>query len=99
MDRYEVARALRDLSLFLQLKGENPYRARAYDLAASKVESVADLADRVRAGSLEEIPGIGPAIAQKIVELVTLGRCEALEAAKADYPPGILSVLALPEVG
>jgi DNA polymerase (family X) len=96
----EVARALREISLYLQLQGENAFKVRAYDLAADRVLGVGDkLAGLVREGRLAELPNIGPALAEKILTLHTTGTLPMLETLRASYPPGILELLQLPDLG
>jgi DNA polymerase (family X) len=100
LDAALVARALRDVSLYLQLQGENAFKVRAYDLAADRVLGVSDrLAQLVAEGRLAELPNIGPALAEKIVTLHTTGTLPLLETLRAAYPPGILELLQLPDLG
>ncbi len=96
----EVARALREISLYLQLQGENAFKVRAYDLAADRVLGVGEkLPAVVREGRLAELPNIGPALAEKILTLHTTGTLPLLESLRASYPPGILELLELPDLG
>ena len=84
----EVARALREISLYLQLQGENAFKVRAYDLAADRVLGVGEkLPALVREGRLAELPNIGSALAEKIFILHTTGTLPMLEALRASYPP------------
>ncbi|MFH1032347.1 MAG: DNA polymerase/3'-5' exonuclease PolX, partial [Chloroflexota bacterium] len=53
----------------------------------------------VKEGTLEEVPGVGEAIAKKITELVTTGRLEYYEKLKAEFPEGITALLDIPGVG
>jgi DNA polymerase (family X) len=96
----EVARALREISLYLQLQGENAFKVRAYDLAADRILGVGDkLAALASEGRLAELPNIGPALAEKILTLHTTGALPMLETLRAGYPPGILELLQLPDLG
>jgi DNA polymerase (family X) len=95
-----VARALRDIALFLQLKGENAFKVRAYDLAADRVLAVGDkLATVVAEGRLAELPNIGVALAEKIATLHTTGTLPLLEQLRSEFPPGLLELLQLPDLG
>lgn len=95
-----MARALRDVALYLELKGENAFKVRAYNLAADRVLAVGEqLAQVVEDGRLAELPNIGPALAEKIVLLHTTGTLPLLEELRAAYPPGILALLELPDLG
>ncbi len=99
-DKAAVAQVLRDIALLLQLQGESGYRVRAYDMAADRIAGLAqELGPLVAEGRLESLPGIGPALAEKISELVTTGRLAYFEELKARFPPGLLELLKLPDVG
>lgn len=100
VDKAVVVRALRDLGAYLQLNGENAFKVRAYDVAAERIAGLGDeLTGLVEQHQLTSLPGIGESIAKKIEELVTTGRLESLEALKAQYPPKILELLTVPDLG
>lgn len=100
LDASAVARALREISLYLQLQGENAFKVRAYDLAADRVLGVGDkLAALVSEGRLAELPNIGTALAEKIVTLHRTGSLPLLESLRVAYPTGILELLQLPDLG
>ena len=99
LDKFAVARALRELGTLLELEGENPFKVRAYENGARAVEALDDLPARVEAGRLTEVPGIGEALAKKIGELHRTGRLELLDRLRAKHPPGILELLQVPELG
>lgn len=100
MDNRQVAHALETLGQLLELQGENPFKIRAYHNAARALEGLStDVRALIEQKSLEELPGIGKAIAEKIAELVSTGRMSALEKAKAEVPAGILSLLSIPSLG
>jgi DNA polymerase (family 10) len=97
----EIAAVLTDIGTLLELKGENPFKIRAYQAGARVVESLpeAELTRRIAAGTLEEVKGIGAALAQKITELHTTGRLGFHEELKASIPPGLVEILQIPGVG
>lgn len=100
LDKAAVAQVLRDMGLLLQLKGENAFKSRAYELGADRIASLTeDLSGLVASGRLQELPGIGEALAQKIAELVTTGRLAAYEALRSEFPDGVLELLKLPDLG
>jgi DNA polymerase (family 10) len=99
LDKFAVARVLRELGTLLELEGENPFKVRAYENGARAVEALDDLSARVAAGRLTEVPGIGEALAKKIGELHRTGRLELLDRLRAKHPPGILELLQVPELG
>jgi len=100
MDPLSIARALREVSQYLQLKGEDFYKSRAYDFGADRMAGFSgDLDALVREGRLTELPNIGPALAEKITELHRTGSLQLLEQLRAEFPPGILELLRLPDLG
>ncbi|MDY7225078.1 DNA polymerase/3'-5' exonuclease PolX [Hyalangium rubrum] len=100
LDKAAVAKILRELSLLLQLKGENAFKVRAYDTAADRILGMTqDLGALVREGRLQELPGIGQGLAEKISELVSTGKLGFHEELKAEFPPGLLEMLQLPDMG
>lgn len=99
-DKAAVAQLLRDMSLLLQLQGESGFRVRAYDIAADRIANLPqDLGAVVTEGRLQELQGIGPGLAEKLTELVTTGRLGSFEELKARFPPGLLELMKLPDVG
>jgi DNA polymerase (family 10) len=100
MDAATVAEALREIALLLELKGENPFKIRAYQNGARAVESrAAELAALVAEGRLGEVPGLGEALQEKITTLFQTGRLPFLEALRAEFPPGFLELLQIPGLG
>lgn len=100
MDTTSIARALREVSQYLQLKGDDFYKSRAYDLAADRIAGFSgDLDALVREDRLTELPNIGTTLAEKIAELYRTGTLALLEQLRAEYPPRILELLRLPDLG
>ncbi|MDI3280643.1 MAG: DNA polymerase/3'-5' exonuclease PolX [Bacillota bacterium] len=100
MKNYEVVWILEEIADLLELAGENPFKARAYRRAARSLEALdRPIGELVAEGSLREVPGVGEAIAGKIAELVTTGRLAYLERLRAQVPPGLKEMLAIPGVG
>ena len=86
--------------MLLELKGENPFKIRAYQTGARALETIEeDLARVVADGRLETIKGIGDALARKITELHTTGRLEYLEKLRAETAPGLVEMLQIPGLG
>ncbi len=100
LDKFGVARALREIGALLEVEGENPFKIRAYESGARAVEGLSDdLGQRIASGGLTELPGVGEALARKITELHATGTTPLLERLRAAHPPGILELLALPDLG
>ena len=80
MDKKAVAQVLEQIAEFLELKGENPFRIRAFRTAARAVNGFpADLRNGLEDGSLAATRGVGPATLQIVSEIVTTGRASLLE--------------------
>src|SRR3989441_3714763 len=78
----------------LDILGEDTFRVLSYQRAARQLESLTEnVEDLVRAGRGDQIPGIGPALAEKITEDVTTGRIADHEELRAKFPPGVLDLL------
>src|SRR5262249_41200394 len=100
VDKASVMRVLREISLLLQLKDENAFKSRAYETAADRISGLTeDLAIVVEQKRLRELPGIGEALEEKITELVTTGKLAYLETLKSEYPPGLLELVKVPDLG
>lgn len=100
MSRDQVAQVLAGIATLLELKGENPFKTRAYLNAARTVETLSEPLDKVIAeGRLGELKGIGEALQQKIAELVTTGKLRYYEELKAATPAGLVAMLDIPGLG
>ena len=72
MDRKERSGILEEIALLLELKGENPFKIRAYQQGARIVLALeGDLADLAETGELGKIKGIGKALDEKINEYMS----------------------------
>ena len=95
-----VAVLLHEIGDMLDILGEDRFRVVSYHRAARAVEGLtADIEELVREGALGDIPGVGPAIAEKITEYVTTGRIGYREELKARFPPGVLELLRVRGIG
>jgi len=100
MDKKIVAEILEEIGTLLELKGENPFKSRAYFNAARAIESLEqDLDMLVKSGELGKVKGIGQALNEKITELVTTGRLEYYEKLKSEFPSGLMDLLRVPGLG
>lgn len=100
MDKEKVAEILVEIGTLLELKGENPFKTRAYVNAARTLESLTEpLSKLVEEKRLVDIKGIGDALQQKITELVTTGKLKYYDELKASVPPGLVEMLGIPGVG
>ena len=100
MNKDQVAGILNEIAVLLQLKGENPFKSRAYLNGARALESLSEPLDKVVAENrLGDIQGIGEALQKKITELVTTGKLAYYEELKAATPPGLVAMLDIPGIG
>ena len=99
MDNLAIARVLNEIGDLLEIKGENPFKIRAYRNAAETIahlgESVASMAPDARRG----IPGIGKDLAARIGELIDTGAIPYHRGLLEEFPPTILDLLRLQGVG
>jgi DNA polymerase (family 10) len=100
MTKDDVAVALDEIGVLLQLTGENDFRVRAYTNGARLISQFqGDFKSAVANGKLAEIRGIGDALAEKITTLVNTGRLPYLDELRASVPAGLLDILRLPGLG
>lgn len=100
MNNREMADTFEAIARFLEIKGEGVYRVLAYRKVA---DALRDLSQDVSAiheqGKLQEIPGVGKAIAAKIEEMLETGKLAYYEDLAAEIPEGLLELLAIDGVG
>ena len=100
MTKEEIARVLEQIAALLELKGENPFKIRAYVNAARAIETfggnIPDLKDEE---AVAKIPGIGKSIALKIKELAATGSLKYLEELSAEFPSGIMKLFSISGLG
>ncbi len=101
VNKAQIAEVLDEIGTLLELKGENPFKVRAYRAGARVLESVeeAELGRLVAEENLRSVPGIGEALAQKITELHRTGRLKFHEDLKATVEPGLVELLQIPSLG
>ena len=100
MDKEQVAEILVEVGTLLELKGENPFKTRAYENAARTIEGLSEpLTKIVAENRLGEIKGIGEALTKKITELVTTGKLKYYDELMASIPPGLIEMLEIPGLG
>jgi DNA polymerase (family 10) len=100
MQNRAIAAMLNDIADMLEIKQESPFRITAYRRAARALEGLTeDVARVAERGALTSIPGIGKGIAEKIEEYLRTGTCRYYEELRASLPPGITTLMAVPEVG
>jgi DNA polymerase (family X) len=100
MDKWTVARTLDEIANYIELSEPNPFRVRAFQRAARKIETLdADLEKLVASSELSTVPGIGKAIGAIVSEIVTTGHSRYLEDLRRQYPAGIFDLLRVQALG
>ncbi|ABQ25859.1 DNA polymerase/3'-5' exonuclease PolX [Geotalea uraniireducens] len=99
MKNQEIARIFSEMADILEIKGDNPFKIRAYRRAALNIEGLSRSVEDLSRDELLEIPGIGEELAAKIEEYIGTGAIHAHDKLKGEIPSGLLSLLAVPGLG
>ncbi len=99
MKNQEIARIFNEIADILEIKGENPFRIRAYRRAAQNIDGLPRDVAGLSATELLSIPGIGQDLAGKIQEYITTGKISAHEELKKEIPEGLTLFLTVPGLG
>ena len=100
MDKAQVAAILDDVGDLMELRGGNPFEARAYHNAARTVGALDDdLEALVQSGTIATVPGLGKTLVQRITELVTTGQMAFHQELVAEIPAGMRAMLRIPGLG
>jgi len=103
MINLDIAKIFDEIADILEVKGENPFRIRAYRRAARTIETLTQdlkvIAERGGVSELKKIPGVGEGIAKKIVEIAKAGDCNKHRELMQEVPAGLLELLSIPRVG
>lgn len=95
-----IARILDDMGALLELRGENPFRCRAYHTAAQAIEALPrPLGDMLADGTLKDVPGIGATLLEKITRLATTGNLPEYDELQRETPPGLRALSRVPGLG
>lgn len=96
----DLAAIFERIASLLEIKGELVFKIRAYSRAAESLRALGEDIRTVAAeGRLDQIPGVGKAIAEKIQELLQTGSLGFLERLEEEVPPTLLEVLEVPDLG
>jgi DNA polymerase (family 10) len=99
MKNQEIAKIFNDIADILEIKGDNPFRIRAYRRAAQNIDGFAADIAGTQEEELRKIPGIGSDLAAKIREYAEKGRLAFYEELKREIPSHFLEMLSIPGVG
>ncbi len=102
MKNLEIARLLRMMALYLEMKGI-PFKPQAYERAAYSIESldenIEEFVKKVGKEGLKNLPGVGESIAEKIIEFLKTGQIKELEELKKEVPVDIETLSSIEGVG
>ena len=98
MDSRSASHVLSQIAAYLELRGENRYKARAYVTAASGILALAtdDLGPLLRSGEIGKVRGLGPATLSVVRDLVETGSSTYLDQLRESTPEGLLDMLKIP---
>lgn len=100
LDKHQIAEALSEMAEIFEIKGENPFKVRAYQNAARIIEGLSeDLEELIKKKELVNIKGIGANLADHIEELAKTGKLKEYEKLVKSIPEGLLEILRIQGVG
>lgn len=100
MNKEDIIRILEEIADLLELKGENPFKVRAYRNAArSLLNMEQDIADVITDQTLTSYEGIGESLAEKISTLFLKGKLPYYEKLKKSIPLGLLELMQVQGLG
>ena len=96
----EITTILKEIAELLELKGENPFKIRAYTNAATLIsDDNVDIERHVKEGTLREINGIGPALQEKLTQFIETGKMDYYEKLKEEIPQEMIDISKIKGVG
>ena len=103
MDNNAIARRFYRLAALMEIRGDDPFRWRSYRNAAEAIEvwptSLKEIAEKDGVEGLQEIPGVGKAIAKKVIELFERGSFDAWDRLTAETPETVIDLTEIPGIG
>ena len=103
MNNEEIARRFFRLSALMEIRGDDPFRLRSYRNAGEAIEvwptPLKEIAEKEGVAGLQEIPGVGKAIAGKVIDLLNRGTFDAWERLIAETPETVLDLTEVPGIG
>ena len=99
MKNREIAAVFDEMADILEVKGDNPFKVRAYRRASLNLRGLTRPVEELSREELLEIPGVGEELAAKIGEYCSTGVVHAHEKLKGEVPAGLIQLLAVPGLG
>jgi DNA polymerase (family 10) len=95
----EVAALLGEYAELISITGGDAFRARVYARAARAIKGLSADVSGLDVGQLRQIPGVGKSTADKVTEYLRTGSIKAVEELRAQIPPGVREMTAIPALG
>ena len=101
MDSQVAAHRLNEIAMLLEVRGENPFKTRAFAHAARTIAELEleDIAPKVRSKEISKLPGIGNTTFAVLADLVETGESSYLESLRQTTPVGLVEMLRVPGLG
>jgi len=103
MNNEAIARRFQRLAALMEIRGDDPFRLRSYRNASEAIEvwptQLEEIAEKEGIAGLQNIPGVGKAIAGKVMELLSKGTFDAWERLTAETPESVLDLTEIPGIG
>jgi DNA polymerase (family 10) len=103
MNNEAIARRFYRLAALMEIRGDDPFRLRSYRNAAEAIEvwptPMKEIVAKEGLDGLQEIPGVGKAIAGKVVELLDRGSFDAWDRLTKETPESVLELTEVPGIG
>jgi DNA polymerase (family 10) len=102
MSNEAIAQQFLELADLTDFVGDSPFKSRAYRQAAQLLESLQTPIETLAEGGIDALaalPGIGNAIAEKILAYLQTGAIPKRERLLQTVPAGVLEVMAVPGIG
>ncbi|MBN1326086.1 DNA polymerase/3'-5' exonuclease PolX [Candidatus Falkowbacteria bacterium] len=103
MTNQEIAKILKNISIILEIKGDSKFRVIAFERAADVISNLTkDIEDIYTQGgikALEEVPGVGQGIAERIEELLKTGKMKDYQKLTSEFPEKMLVLTDVPGIG
>jgi DNA polymerase (family 10) len=95
----EAAALIQELADLLSITGGETFKIRSYEKAARVIAGYPDDVSTLDLAGLKKIPGVGDAIAKKVLDFNATGTIRQVEDLRAQIPAGVRALTAIPTLG
>lgn len=99
MSNQELSQLFGRIANLMEIKGENRFKILAYQRASDSIKTMTEDLSKLSQEELVQLPGIGEALALKIVEFSQTGKLKFLDKLEEEVPPSLIDLLNVPDVG